>query len=602
MTRIRPRLRAPEGPGRTGLRPVASPVSTFAPEGVGEARRLAQLAEGLSRLNPALTGLATTLADRSIDKQSKEGEAEARRLIEEGTTFREAIEDGTIESWQSPWFRLGAKQQFARASAERFVSDFSNAVASQLSESEDMEDFDSLLSEFRAEWAAENLGDIDGDSVFLNAFGQRADSQLEGLRRQHAIQAGQRMARSNFDDLEGTINNGTFNLIQSGADDDTIVASIKTEMDRQLAVGGRVSARRVNESVLTGLVSAAVRSAQDAALPPDTANRILALADVIGTAPGATLAGPGWAQEVLASARDRVTTERVRLDAAAQREEDELVESLQQRFIDEISADPLNVDFVTWISRMNTVSPTAAARLGELRNAIANPILARQVDPTLVDSFLSDIWSAPGSPNGHRQALLAALRDRQIDAGTFQNLMGVVTQAENAFSQSQQSPGSALLRGVYSQVYPNFTRRFGAELTLSGEAADRRAQATLEFNQQWANWLATNPEGSPTEARTFLGDLSDALTRKWRAPLDDIQIGGAMPAPASWSIMPRVEPETFFQLDGVLSGTQALDPALLQQLPSGIAAGDPATTLERLQQFIEAQRRFFSAPDSNRDE
>ena len=162
--------------GRERLRPVAAPVDTFAQptEGFG----LSQLAEGLKDFAPALAQFSDVQAKKKAVKDKQEGEDKARELYESGVSYREAIKSGKITADKSPWFQLGAREQYGHIMAGRFKSDLAQAIGEDeaMQSETDPAKFDTFVKKFREGWVQGNLGD-DVDTTSFSTLKGRTNGQ-----------------------------------------------------------------------------------------------------------------------------------------------------------------------------------------------------------------------------------------------------------------------------------------------------------------------------------------------------------------------------------------------------------------------------------------
>jgi hypothetical protein len=101
-----------QGTLRARINPVASPVDTFVQTKGGES--LSQLAEALKGLAPVVGQFSDVQAKYKNQRDKEAGAQKARELFESGKSYRDAIKQGLIGPQDSPWFQLGAKEQFGR--------------------------------------------------------------------------------------------------------------------------------------------------------------------------------------------------------------------------------------------------------------------------------------------------------------------------------------------------------------------------------------------------------------------------------------------------------------------------------------------------------
>lgn len=400
------------------LRPGTAPVSTFARSTAGSA--LSQLAEGLARVAPALGRYSDVMAEKQAAKAQQEGEAEARRLVAEGKTFKQAVKDGTIRPDQSPWFRLGAQETFGRAAAEKYRGDLMLALGSSgLSESTDIGRFDSFVQEYKAKWMEENLGDHQ-EAPLVNSFGATADAYTSQLRGNFAASAGAKLVKDSTDALGARV----FSLALDGHTGDMTAESVAKvvtlDMDRAIAAG--TEPKLVNRAVVAAVVDAAKKT------------RDIGLLDVLDSlktdkrsGDGATLGATSDAREAVEEARRYISQESAveasRERAAQEAERAEQLRAINTQVTKALLADP-HADVRPYADRLLQMGEADAARaVFQLPNALEeslDPFNEEQVSDLQVDIYegkvgLTDLLNMRGNGSLNRSEfnyLMSSYDDR----------------------------------------------------------------------------------------------------------------------------------------------------------------------------------------------
>lgn len=243
-----------QGPQADRLRPQASPVSTFTrtPQNTLQA-----IARGLAEINPQISQLTNVVAERTVAEQTAAGEAEARRLQEQGATLAQATREGKLPAQMNPWFRAGLQEQFGRVSADTWQTDLAAAIASddRMSRSTDLAEFDQFAQEHRQKWLEENVAE-GRDGHFEKGFGSRSDAYYTDLRRQFAARIEDRLKKNSDDAHFAEVKAHVREARARGVSPEQIAADIDL-LSNDVIAHGRPG-KRVNETALKAVVAAAL--------------------------------------------------------------------------------------------------------------------------------------------------------------------------------------------------------------------------------------------------------------------------------------------------------------------------------------------------------
>lgn len=309
-------------------RPVAAPVDAF--ERTRGGAQLEQLARGLAQVSPGIKNLGMAVFERSAEEDRLEGEAEARRLAEQGIQVGEAVRKKLIPAHKSPWFMSGLQEQFGRTAADRWNQELGDLIrhSPDLEKFSSMEQFDAFVQKHRKDFMEKNVGE-QRDERFEVGFGHRADAYLNNRREQFSAMLDGRVkewgAEQHFQEVAAhALNMWTADPknpdapAPTGAD---IARGLNLRNDAQIALGH--DPRMVNEATVEALAAAALEKGGV------EGRIILSAIDHIrqgsGNA-GTTRKGLALKQETLREL-DRVDAERLRAANAAEEKRKEEAKS-----------------------------------------------------------------------------------------------------------------------------------------------------------------------------------------------------------------------------------------------------------------------------------
>ncbi len=348
-----PRVQVDSGLVPDPVRPAASPVDSFVLP--SDRNGLKDLANALSTLSPKVTQIAGLLQERTDDKKFAEGTEAARKLQAQGKSFRDAIREGLISPDQSPFFRLGVKEQFGRITADKFQTTLTMRALAELADSTDPEDFDKLAGEVRQDI----LGDIgeDADASFLNGFGPRADQHQVNARLAFNSQVSARVIQQAQQQTFREASNAILNGLENDLPFPEIAGGLQITLERAIATGlpGRAAIDRIVKAV-----SKVVQSTKDVDM--------FDLLDLVNGKQG-PLSGIARVQDVINSVTTRVNTINTREDSLARaalgREKQAAIEELDRQIYNLKKEDPA-ADITSQLQALSDIGgrPAVQAALG----------------------------------------------------------------------------------------------------------------------------------------------------------------------------------------------------------------------------------------------
>jgi hypothetical protein len=408
------------------------------------------------------------------------GENAARDFVEQGLTYKQAVEKGLIKPHQSPFFRLGAYETFGRASAWKYDEDFVTALgASKVANSTNPQDFDKFEGDFRQKWQKEHLGDS-VDPYMASAFGKQADSIVEGYRHNFAEQAGQRLVAQTSEAFRAE----AFSIARQGHKEGLSAAQIAERLN--------LAAKRQNAAGLSwAVINPLLSSAIDSAAKRENDADILKVKDEISLGSG-TLAGTSYGSEGTEKAENEIAAVNQsklaadREEAKAKKEQamtavtGDLVTALQG------AASPLTVDVKPFIERAVALGePDKATTLLNIQKAFGDKEYTD--DPATMKRLYVGVHSGYTTQGRLDEALAA----KALTFATYDHLSNEIKERDKSGREGATAKTAELER-VRSRVRGLFIAEYGE----SNQAERYRAEnAASEAVYNYLQWLGT-PEGS----------------------------------------------------------------------------------------------------------
>lgn len=475
-----PRMQVDSGLKPERLRPSAAPVDTFTQPTAGS--ELARLAQGLRQFAPSLDRFTDVLAEKDAAKQTEKGAQKARELEEARITYKEAIKKGLISASDSPWFQVGAKQQFGRAAAGQYARALQAAIEEDpnMQASTDPADFDKFEQKFRQDWLEQNVGE-NRDTHFEKGF-QIVDGYTMDEGRKFIAAAGGRLekrAGETFGVLVGQV------LDQHWKEGVSVVAGlINAEMKAYLVdnpKGGRIANLRAVEAV-----------ADWARLNYKTLDQeqLGALLKQIDAGPGSKLFGTHEARQMLAEVGDQMVSLRQRdftqaneRDRVAKKEQENTVfRGLTQLFQ---TQNPQEVNLTPFIEIMKRIdpSPEGVGAIYRLQDVFVKA--KSEGDPVVFRDALMRVYGLnndfPGELTMRQAADLAAAG--KLSAAQYSQVVNEIGQRDSGQASGPDKVGGTLFnqfRGIL--IKKMRVTEFGQN---EPEDVARAAEAEREFLKQF---------------------------------------------------------------------------------------------------------------------
>lgn len=578
------------------FRPTAAPVDRFVnPE---RQDRLRQLASGLSQLAPALTQATMVSLEKDNEKARLEGEERARELVQEGLTYRKAIEDGLITPDQSPWFRQGAREFFGRNAGTRYRDFLSTRLArSAVAESTELSDFDALEREARAEFVASELGE-EPDQAAALAFGRSADALVSGVRSQFAQAAGQRLVRNTRDEVQSSIMGVALDAHTGNVTPEAAASVIKMDVERAINMGF-TDKGSVNRLAAQAIIDAARRTNDE---------DLLQILDHIETSPGNTLSMISDVAQSIEAAEEDIRSD-LRLEAEFRREQtarakaDAAEELSINLWSDMISAgNPFAVsDFNERVLEIAKFSPSIAQSAFSARTAIAHGMTAD--DPQAVERYVLGVYSGEVD----MQTALDAAAAGEIGLAGLNQVLNAVNMVRSTSGGGTVKSDPAFDVDAYRHAEARLRAELGGStdpFAAIDEDTKQKVERALQFlRREW--YEEFHRRGAATksylEQIQSIDPLTDTLIKRFSAinPLDpsapDLPSGPANPGDPRWMWQPLGTPDALSLLEGFTSVSR-LTPtqhSYLNALGVEILPGDDAATAANISEALKRQHFLF---------
>lgn len=529
--------------GRARLTPSASTVDTFV-SGRG-APGLSQLAEGLKQIAPELGRFSDIQAKRQSEAEKARGEQTAREYAESGKSFNEAIKSGIISKSESPWFQLGAKEQFGRVSAGRYNDDLTRALQEDpiMSSTTDARAFDVFEQKFRADWMGANASER--DLHFEQGFGSLTDALTNDARRAFTAQAGNRLEKFAENNQYEELFRHFDTEIQAGTTHDAIAEGVNILTARAVASGQ--DPRVVNAATIKSL-SDIVRRTGDTSL--------FDMLKSVRTSKGNTLYGTAQAQEAIRESEDYVAVETQRKNQAAESktraERDEQATAIYGGVVDRLmsAANPSAVDISGEVKAMAKINPALANDLIAFKRTATGE--AFESNQEVVNSTLGDIFMHGPKSAGYVNVrkLVKLMADGSINQQDFNTLKGHLDKRENDIQEGidranrngADSDGpykDTIFRDALTGLRSLFV---GENEDFDAGKSERAQQAQSQFIARWLQWSRENPNAGMQAKNDFLALERDRTAKDFRLEADQESAEKMKPAQTGrrWQTLPML--------------------------------------------------------------
>lgn len=471
---------------REELIPRAAPIDSFVQPGP---TRLGQLAQGLAELAPELRRLGMVQGQKEAEKQKAAGEQAAREAAESGKAFRQAQQEGLIGRHQNPWFRLGFKTHYGRASARKYALALEQQSREWIKSGALPEDFAQLESEFRQQWIAENVGEEGRDLAFEQGFGAQVDQFTHNINQAFNAAAGARMQERTLDS-HATITYGHLKDAFEGGDPSQVAAIIQEETDllvQQMGVDGTLANQKVVDAVIN--------------YARDSRNEdVLDLLDNIkgGTGP---LSHTDYGSDHIAKARDEILRLRVQDDQEARFELEVQGRAIEQAISDKLAAG--DWDIGAELRQLAKYNPSAASQYASAASSVRGAQIVD--DPDVMADLTRRIVTVtdPSAPGYVTEQTLANALGNGVDLGGFNYLLSLMRSRGTA-----SGPEAALKDPVFSQGTRFFSREYYNEYNSDSTDGLRLSRAWPLLVERWSLWYNQfGAEATDEEKRAALERL-----------------------------------------------------------------------------------------------
>lgn len=518
------REQADNGVGRAAIRPTASPVDTFVrPE---QNSGLSQLAESLKGIAPEVAKYSDVVAQRQSDTQKAAGEQKARELFESGTSYKDAIKKGLISPQESPWFQLGAKEQFGRVTAGKYSSDLKDAVEKDptLQESTDVAQYDKFATDFRKKWLADNVGDENRGLNFEHGFGSMADAYSADARSQFVAQAGQRLVKVVGDRHYAEVFQMLDHETSMHTDPAAMAQAWNLINDRAIATG--MNPRAANLAGVKALGDLVAR---------DGDTTMFDILKQVKTGSG-SLYATAAAQEEIQKVTEKVFVDKQRRASAEEQADTRAradatriqMSGIATQLIQ--SANPSRENIDSQLATLARLNPEAAENMVHFKDAMTSSAFASNTNA--VHNTVADIFTKPEGDSGYVDvhSLVNLVNAHQINQQDFSFLHSQIDLRDEA---ARREKNEAREHNVYTD--PQFTHSMASLKTLIGnefdwkpETSQRIDGAVSEFGKYWLEYMAgPGKTATPIEKNQFLVDMQQQVAEKWRPP--DTKAGASQP-------------------------------------------------------------------------
>jgi hypothetical protein len=464
-----------------------------------------QLARGLAALRPSLY----QAADIAVDKETKEGEAQA--LLAERTQNRDgitsAVKAGAIPAGASPWFQKGWNRQKNRILADQYATDLQKAYAQWGDRDNEKGDLQSFMQGHLQEFLSQR-GVDQADPEFTNVFAPMA-AQIQ--ERQNAEYGAHRV-----------------NLIEKQVIENT-GAEVSSILDLPYLYGGaenqaRVISATLSEHVKNGADGSTMNKVavdaitQKAIQSGDTS--FLNQLDLIDTGSG-RLGRTLYAREerlkaenhIYAQRDSKLSSEWTQSERSRKLASEALKSSALKRLLADPQEDPnggINADLSDLLKDAGDIDPETVKEIVSLRSSLQGMRQSGSIAVGESAQVYSDIYSGKVSHGD----LIAMASDP--NRGWSQDQVRDFT---IAIEKYEQASGRG---GILRDPFYNDTQARIKRAIISSDYAPHEASQDLAFikadsalAQYMINFTAQNPPPSVKDTQNELVRLESELIRRY---------------------------------------------------------------------------------------
>lgn len=577
------------GTVRARVAPVASPVDTYVHDNAGYG--LSQLADALRTVAPEVSKYSDVKAQQQSETQKAAGEQKARELFDQGKTFRDAIKNGDIAPHESPWFQLGAKEQFGRITAGKLSSDLQDAVQKDptLQTSTEVSDYDKFATDFKKQWVEKNIGTDNRDLNFEHGFGSLFDQLSKDSRSHFVTSAGERLVQQTGDRQYQEVFQTVDHELSMHTNPSAIADAINLTNDRAIAMG--MNPRTANIATVKALGDIVTR---------DGDVSLFEMLKKVKTGSG-NLYSTQWAQEEIQKTTEKVYIDTQRKHVADEQQQTEARETATRTMTGDLvnkmlsSDNPSRLDLRGDFQALAKINPTAAESMIRFQAAASTAHFAS--DETSVTASQADIFGVKDKTSTEyvtTDTLVGQLNAGEINRDDFVSLNAQVQrrdQEEERAKKDANKKKNAFNDPLYRRGLSTLAGLIGEGKTdWSSEIKERIKSAQAEYNNYYLDWL-DSPAGqnaTPSDRNKFITDLIDQTATSWRtadaqSSANDVGKKSDLRTPAqkAWarSLVVRIHSE--------------IDAGQLSQSTKEYLRANNVTH-EQLPQWLEAQDKYLT--------
>lgn len=512
------------GIARARVTPVASPVDTFV-QNTDAGHSLNQLAEALGSVAPQLAQYSDVKAKQQSEADRAAGEQSARELAASGKSYRDAIKEGRISPQESPWFQLGAREQFGRVAAGKYSGDLQKELNANpaMNETTDVAEYDKFVEGFKKDWLDKNVGNENRNLHFERGFGQMSDAMGVDNRNKWINEAGQRLVAQQGDNQYSELFTHVDHELGLNTNHDAIADGINILQDRALHFG--MDPRVAN--------AAAVKAIGDIVMRDGDVS-LFEILKKVKTGNGNNLYSQRTAQEEIQRVTQNVYADKQRKHTADQQEQKEQREAAADKVSGEVLTDllgapnPSRVNIqprLLALSQMGAEGQLAAKQLTQFQSAASVAHFAsneKAVVKAQADIFAVTDKSSPDYVN--KDTLIGLMVGGEINRDDFVSLKAQMDKrdaederAKKDASKKANAFGDPGFRNRMATIAkPGFISE-GSQYDKSN-TIERVKSAQAEFSRSYMEYLDSDrgQQASPVERNKFLNDLLDQVAENWR--------------------------------------------------------------------------------------
>ncbi len=480
-TNKRVRVRTPQG--SVDSRVTAGTSTVFTPPAQQSENTAAQIAAGLSQVNPQVQKFLQKEHEEYKKEERKRG---AKARLKNALEFKEAVQKGKIPESANPYFVQGYQEQAGKLKGQEYQQYLQAQYArSGVRNSTDPEEVESFLQEQRKKWT-QNLSD---NEDFQEGFLPQMQQAEANLRSQHSAQVQENIVEGKIRQSQVEIQNLVDEAAQGDWEPEQLAKKVEEIQQREMFVG--LDGKRVNEMTVDAIAGKALRERDPELL--DALDKIEAGSGKLGKTQYARKMKERTEIEIAQKVQQERRQARQRQERLEENALKRLGTELHNRLAN--AEDPSEVEVDDLYGTAAQFSPFAVDKLKDIRENYVEDKFVEDRD------VVRELQVGVLQGDVGEEDVVEALKRGDLKPDTATSLISDIESRD-----SEEGP-------YQNDVLQDYSNRLHS--TIAGNEGSKPMtrrlanEAVYEFQKDYAGWLAKNPEAGPEEMREKAQSLYD---------------------------------------------------------------------------------------------